>query len=116
KQHKRCIMVVDLYIEKEDKYVQTFMTDYAQIEIIPELKRIPGVGQAMAFGGSKDYSMRVWLDPNQMATYKLTPADVMAAIQHKNVEAAPGKLEENSQETFTSVIKYKGKLNHPTDY
>src|SRR5690606_33198109 len=116
KQQNSLIMVVDLYTEDEDKYDQTFITNYAQINIIPELKRIPGVGQAMAFGGSKDYSMRVWLDPNQMATYKLTPADVMAAIQDKNVEAAPGKFGENSQEAFEFVIKYKGKLNQPTDY
>ncbi|PRD47843.1 efflux RND transporter permease subunit [Sphingobacterium haloxyli] len=116
KQQNSLIMVLDLYTEDEAKYDQTFITNYAQINIIPELKRIPGVGQAIAFGGSKDYSMRVWLDPNQMATYKLTPAEVMAAIQDKNMEAAPGKFGENSKEAFEFVIKYKGKLNQPTDY
>lgn len=116
KQQNSLIMVLDLYTEDEGKYDQTFITNYAQINIIPELKRIPGVGQALAFGGSKDYSMRVWLNPNQMAAYKLTPEEVMASIQDKNVEAAPGKFGESSREAFEFVIKYKGKLNQPSDY
>ncbi|MFZ4860958.1 efflux RND transporter permease subunit [Sphingobacterium sp. Mn56C] len=116
KQQNSLIMVLDLYTEDDSKYDQTFIANYAQINIIPELKRIQGVGQALPFGGSKDYSMRVWLNPNQMAAYKLTPAEVMAAIQDKNVEAAPGKFGENSKEAFEFVIKYKGKLNQPTDY
>src|SRR5690606_18254175 len=87
-----------------------------QINIIPELKRIPGVGQAIIFGGSKDYAMRVWLNPTQMATYNLTPNEVMAAIQDKNLEAAPGKFGESSKESFEFIIKYKGKLNKADDY
>ena len=116
KQQNSLIMVLDLYTEDEEKYDQTFLNNYAQINIIPELKRIPGVGQAIAFGGSKDYSMRVWLNPNQMASYKLTPAEVMAAIQDKNMEAAPGRFGENSDKPFEFVIKYKGKLNQANEY
>lgn len=116
KQQNSLIMVLDLYTEDEEAYDQTFMANYAQINIIPELKRIPGVGQAIVFGGSKDYSMRVWLDPGKMASYKLTPNEVMAAIQDKNVEAAPGKFGEGSAEAFEFVIKYKGKLNQQTEY
>ncbi|MGY5253494.1 efflux RND transporter permease subunit [Sphingobacterium spiritivorum] len=116
KQQNSLIMVLDLYTEDEGRYDQTFLNNYAQINIIPELKRISGVGQALIFGGSKDYSMRVWLDPKQMASYKLTPSEVMAAIQDKNVEAAPGKFGESSRESFEFVIKYKGKLNQPADY
>ncbi|MGJ1362587.1 efflux RND transporter permease subunit [Sphingobacterium spiritivorum] len=116
KQQNSLIMVLDLYTEDEGRYDQTFLNNYAQINIIPELKRISGVGQALIFGGSKDYSMRVWLDPKQMASYKLTPSEVMAAIQDKNVEAAPGKFGESSRESFEFVIKYKGKLNQPVDY
>lgn len=116
KQQNSLIMVLDLYTEDEATYDQTFMANYAQINIIPELKRIPGVGQAIVFGGSKDYSMRVWLDPNQMASYELTPNEVMAAIQDKNIEAAPGKFGESSSEAFEFVIKYKGKLNQAADY
>ncbi|MGO3807699.1 MAG: efflux RND transporter permease subunit, partial [Sphingobacterium sp.] len=116
KQQNSLIMVADLYTDEVNKYDQTFITNYAQINIIPELKRIPGVGQAVIFGGSKDYSMRVWLNPNRMASYKLTPGEVMAAIQDKNIEAAPGKFGESSKQAFEFVIKYKGKLNQPEDY
>lgn len=116
KQQNSLIMVVDLYTEDEATYDQTFLTNYAQINIIPEIKRIPGVGQASVFGGSKDYSMRVWLNPNQMAAYNLTPNELMAAIQDKNLEAAPGRFGESSAESFEYVIKYKGKLNQPSEY
>ncbi len=116
KQQNSLIMVTALYSEDEKTYDQTFLTNYAQINIIPEIKRIPGVGQAAIFGGNKDYSMRVWLNPSQMAAYNITPKEVMVAIQDKNLEAAPGKFGENSTESFEYVIKYKGKLTKPSDY
>jgi HAE1 family hydrophobic/amphiphilic exporter-1 len=116
KQQNSLIGAVGIYTEDPKKYDQTFVANYAQINIIPELKRIPGVGSASIFGGVKDYSMRVWLNPNQMAAYKITPTEVMAAIQDKNLEAAPGKLGERSKEVFEYVIKYKGKLTKPEEY
>jgi HAE1 family hydrophobic/amphiphilic exporter-1 len=116
KQQNSLIGAVGMYTEDPKKYDQTFVANYAQINIIPELKRIPGVGSASIFGGVKDYSMRVWLNPNQMAAYKITPAEVMAAIQDKSLEAAPGKLGERSDEVFEYVIKYKGKLTKPEEY
>ncbi len=116
KQQNSLIGAIGLYTEDTAKYDQTFVANYAQINIIPEIKRIPGIGSAMIFGGVKDYSMRVWLNPAQMADYKITPAEVMAAIQDKNLEAAPGKLGERSAEVFEYVIKYKGKLTKPEEY
>jgi HAE1 family hydrophobic/amphiphilic exporter-1 len=116
KQQNSLIGAVGMYTEDPKKYDQTFVANYAQINIIPELKRIPGVGSATIFGGVKDYSMRVWLNPGQMAAYKITPAEVIAAIQDKNLEAAPGKLGERSNEVFEYVIKYKGKLTKPEEY
>jgi HAE1 family hydrophobic/amphiphilic exporter-1 len=116
KQQNSLIGAVGVYTEDPKKYDQTFVANYAQINIIPELKRIPGVGSATIFGGVKDYSMRVWLNPGQMAAYKITPAEVMGAIQDKNLEAAPGKFGEHSKETFEYVIKYKGKLTKPEEY
>lgn len=116
KKQNSLLMVVDLYTENEKQYDQTFLNNYAQINIIPEIKRIPGVGQAVLFGGNKDYSLRVWLNPAKMASYKLTPKEVMAAIQDKSLEAAPGRFGESSNEAFEYVIKYKGKLNQPLDY
>lgn len=116
KQQNSLIGAIGLYTEDTSKYDQTFVANYAQINIIPEIKRIPGIGSAMIFGGVKDYSMRIWLNPAQMADYKITPAEVMTAIQDKNLEAAPGKLGERSTEVFEYVIKYKGKLTKPEEY
>jgi HAE1 family hydrophobic/amphiphilic exporter-1 len=116
KQQNSFIMAIGMFTEDESKYDQTFVANYAQINIIPEIKRIPGVGAASIFGGVKDYSMRVWLNPTQMATYKVTPNEVMGAIQDKSLEAAPGKFGERSKEVFEYVIKYKGKLTKPEEY
>lgn len=116
KQNNSLLMVVDLLSENEKEYNEVFLANYAQINLIPEIKRIPGVGQALLFGGSKDYSLRVWLNPAKMASYNLTPKEIMAAIQDKNLEAAPGRFGESSHEAFEYVVKYKGKLNKPVDY
>lgn len=116
KQQNSFIMAIGMFTEDETKYDQTFVANYAQINIVPEIKRIPGVGAASIFGGVKDYSMRVWLNPTQMATYKVTPNEVMGAIQDKSLEAAPGKFGERSNEVFEYVIKYKGKLTKPEEY
>ena len=116
KQQNSLLMIVDLLSENEKEYDQTFLANYAQINIIPDLKRIPGVGQALIFGGSKDYSLRVWLNPAKMANYNLTPKEVMGAIKDKNLEAAPGRFGESSNEAFEYVLKYKGKLNKPEQY
>jgi len=116
KQQNSFIMAIGMFTEDESKYDQTFVANYAQINIIPEIKRIPGVGSASIFGGVKDYSMRVWLNPTQMSTYKVTPNEIMSAIQDKSLEAAPGKFGERSKEVFEYVIKYKGKLTKPEEY
>ncbi|WP_219125382.1 efflux RND transporter permease subunit [Mucilaginibacter sp. 21P] len=116
KQQNSFIGAMAIYTEDPKKYDATFVANYAQINIVPEIKRIPGVGSAQVFGGVKDYSMRVWLNPAQMAAYKVTPAEVMAAIQDKNLEAAPGRFGERSDKAFEYVIKYKGKLTKPEEY
>ncbi len=117
KQQNSFIMAIGLYVEAgEKRYDQTFLANYAQINIIPAIKRIPGVGSAAIFGGVKDYSMRVWLNPAQMETYGITPAEVTAAIQDKSLEAAPGKFGESSKEAFEYIVKYKGKLTKPEEY
>jgi len=116
KQQNSFIGAMGIYSEDSKKYDATFVNNYAQINIIPELKRIQGVGSAQVFGGIKDYSMRVWLNPAELAAYKVTPAEVTAAIQDKNLEAAPGRFGEQSNEAFEYVIKYKGKLTTPEEY
>ncbi|MDJ1471786.1 MULTISPECIES: efflux RND transporter permease subunit [Xanthocytophaga] len=114
KQQNSMIMVLNLFSD-EERYNETFLQNYARINIIPEIQRVPGVGQAMTFG-SKDYAMRIWLKPDRLAAYQLSPQEVMAAIQEQNLEAAPGRLGENSLESFEYVIKYKGKRNKGTQF
>jgi len=115
KQQNSFIMAINLISEDEKVYDDIFLSNYANINIIPEIKRISGVGQAFVFG-NRDYSMRVWLKPEQMAAYGLTPQEVSAAIQDQSIEAAPGKFGESSGEAFQYIIKYKGKLNQPEEY
>ena len=90
-------------------YDQKFLSNYANINIVPEIKRISGVGGVTVFG-SKDYSMRIWLKPDVMATYGLTPADINAALAEQNLDAAPGKFGENSDQVFQYSIRYSGRL------
>lgn len=116
KQQNSFIGAIGIYSEDPKKYDAVFVNNYAQINIIPELKRIPGVGSASVFGGIKDYSMRIWLNPSQLATYKITPNEVITAIQDKNLEAAPGRFGERSSEAFEYIVKYKGKLTKPEEY
>ena len=116
KQQNSLLMVLDLYSDNPKEYDQTFLANYANINLVPDIKRIPGIGQASIFGGNKDYSMRVWLNPAQMAAYRLSPQEVTAAIQDQNLEVAPGRFGESSKEAFEYVVKYKGKLNKPEEY
>ncbi len=110
------IMGINLFSDDAKTYDRTFLANYASINIMPEIQRIAGVGEVRMFGSNRDYAMRVWLNPSQMAAYHLTPAEVMAAIQDKNLEAAPGRFGESSNEAFEYVIKYQGKYNRPADY
>jgi HAE1 family hydrophobic/amphiphilic exporter-1 len=108
KQQSSNLLIFALYSDNP-AYDQTFLQNYAQINIVPQIKRVNGVGNSNAFG-SRDYAMRVWLKPDVMAIYGLTPADISAALADQNVEAAPGKFGENSAQSFQYVIKYTGKL------
>ncbi|GAA4917660.1 efflux RND transporter permease subunit [Mucilaginibacter defluvii] len=108
------IMFVAL-ASKDTSYNETFLQNYIKINLIPQLQRIPGVGQAQPFG-THDYSMRIWLKPDRLTAYNLAPADVTNAIQDQSLEAAPGRMGESSKEVFEYVLKYKGKLNKVKDY
>lgn len=114
KQQNSIIMAIALYT-KDSSYDETFLQNYARINIVPEIQRVHGVGQATIFG-SKDYAMRIWLQPDRLAAYQLSVQDVLAAIQDQNLEAAPGKFGEGSKETFEYIITYKGKLNRDEEY
>ncbi len=115
KQQNSMIMIFNLFTDDNKKYDETFLQNYANINLVPQIKRVPGVGQVQVFG-SKDYSMRIWLDPRKMANYGLVPADVTNAISDQSLEAAPGKLGEESGAALEYVIRYKGKKNLPEAY
>ncbi|MBS1666194.1 MAG: efflux RND transporter permease subunit [Bacteroidetes bacterium] len=108
KQQSSMLLIFALYSDKE-AYGQTFLQNYATINVLPQIKRVPGVGSATTFG-SRDYSMRIWLKPDLMSNYGLTPADVTTALSEQNIEAAPGKFGENGDQSFQYVIRYTGKL------
>ncbi|MBS1915358.1 MAG: efflux RND transporter permease subunit [Bacteroidetes bacterium] len=100
---------------KDPRYDEAFLQNYIKINLIPQLQRIPGVGQAQPFG-TRDYSMRIWLKPDRLTAYNLSPQDVTNAIKDQSLEAAPGRLGQSSKQVFEYVLKYKGKLNQPGDY
>ncbi len=98
----------------DDTFDQTFLTNYININIKPELLRIQGVGQMVVLGGS--YSMRIWMKPDVMAQYKLVPSDVTAALAEQNIESATGAIGENSDEAYQYTMKYKGRLQTPEEF
>src|SRR5688500_4327509 len=109
------IMFVAVSSEDSAQYDELFLENYIKISLIPQIQRVPGVAQAQVFG-TKDYSMRIWLKPDRLIANNLSPQDVLNAIKDQNLEAAPGRLGQNSAETFEYVLKYKGKLNQGEDY
>src|SRR3954465_70733 len=114
KQQNSIIMAIALY-SNDTAYNEAFLQNYAKINIVPEIQRVHGVGQATIFG-SKDYAMRIWLKPDRLAAYDLSAQDVLASVKEQNLEAATGKFGEGSKESFEYVIKYKGKLSNNQDY
>lgn len=102
------LIIASIYSDNPD-YDQTFLQNYAEINILPQVKRVNGVGDAAAFG-SREYAMRIWLKPDVMAIYGLVPSDVTDALTDQNVEAAPGSFGQNGHQAFQYVIRFKGKL------
>lgn len=102
------ILVFSLYSTVEE-YDEVFLQNYADINILPAVKRVEGVGEAMVFG-QNTYSMRIWLKPDLMASYGLVPTDIRAALAEQNIEAAPGQFGERGEQSFQYTIKYKGRL------
>ncbi|WP_010254436.1 efflux RND transporter permease subunit [Myroides injenensis] len=104
-----------LFYSEDGRFDQAFLENYTRINILPKLKRINGVGDAAIYGG-QEYSMRVWLKPNAMASYGLTPTDIVNALHEQNVEAAPGKVGENSNQSFQYALRYTGRLETPEEF
>lgn len=108
------VLIFDLSSDSPE-YDQTFLQSYANINILPKIKRVNGVGEAMIFG-QKDYAMRIWLKPDVMASYGLVPSDVMQLLAEQNIEAAPGQFGESGNQSFQYTIKYKGRLQSVEEF
>jgi len=102
-------------ISDNEEYDATFIQNYLNINVIPELKRINGVGDVNVFG-SKNYAMRIWLQPAKLAAYNLIPSDVTAAINEQSLEAAAGALGQNDAKAFEYTIKYGGRFTTEAEY
>ncbi|MDO4165631.1 MAG: efflux RND transporter permease subunit [Bacteroides sp.] len=113
KRQTSMLMIFSIY-DETDKYSVEFIENYANINIIPEIKRVHGVGDASVLG--VDYSMRIWLKPDVMAQYKLMPSDISAVLAEQNIEAAPGQFGERSNQSFQYTIRYKGRLQQPEEF
>ena len=113
KRQTSMLMVIGMY-DPEDRYTTQFIDNYMAINILPQIKRVAGVGEAMAFGA--DYSMRIWLKPDVMAQYKLEPSDITMALAEQNVEAAPGQFGEQGDQSFQYILKYKGRLQESSEF
>lgn len=113
KRQNSMLMVFTLY-DKSGKYDQKFIENYAKINIIPEIQRVNGVGEAFVMGA--EYSMRIWLKPELMAQYHLMPADVTTALAQQNIEAAPGKIGERENQTFEYTLRYRGRLQDEHEF
>ena len=99
----------------DGRYDDEFLTNYNNINIVPMLKRINGVGDVRT-PGMKTYSMRIWLYPDKMKQHKLVPSDVSMALAEQNIEAAPGSFGEQSNQKFEYTMRYKGRLKTPEEY
>lgn len=113
KRQSSMLMVFNVYAD-DPKYSEEFVENYMAINIVPVIKRVPGVGDAMVMGA--DYSMRIWLKPEVMAQYGLMPTDVTAALAEQNIEAAPGQFGENGNQTFQYTMRYKGRLQNESEF
>lgn len=109
------IMMFNLNSDDENKYDELFLQNYAKINLVPAIKRIKGVGNVQIYG-TKDYSIRIWLDPQKLTVNGLTPSDIEEAIGNASFEASPGKLGSESTAPIQYTVKYKGKLNTQEDF
>ena len=105
---------IDALVSTDGRFDKTFLGNYLDINVIPRIKRIEGVGDVMELGDT--YSMRIWLNPERMAQYGLVPSDVTAVLGEQNIEAPTGSLGENSKNVFQYTMKYRGRLKSVEEF
>ena len=109
------MLLVYSLTSKDGRYDAEFLANYADINIIPAMKRVQGVGSAGTFSQST-YAMRLWLDPDKMRSYSLIPSDVSSILATQNFEAAPGSLGESGDRTYEYALRYTGRLKEISEY
>lgn len=118
KEENAMLLYLNIY-SKDTSLQEKFLYNFADLNVLAELKRIDGIGFADILG-AKEYAMRVWLKPDKMLSYNISTDEVLDALEEQNVEAAPGKVGESSDrkesEELQYVIKYKGKYNTKEEY
>jgi multidrug efflux pump len=112
KQSSSILSVITMY-SQDGNYGPIFVSNYALLNVVDELKRVQGVGDAQIFG-AKDYSMRIWLRPDKLAQYELTPSDVADAIREQNSQFAAGRFNDEPSpggRAFTYIVTTTGRLS-----
>lgn len=117
REESNMLLYVNLY-STDKKADQKFLFNFADINILPELKRVDGVGVADILG-NREYAMRIWLKPDRMLAYKISAEEVMKALEEQSLEASPGKTGESSgkrSQSFEYVLKYSGRFTTKEQY
>ncbi len=117
REESNMLMYINLY-SSDPHADEKFLFNYADINILSELKRVNGVGSAEILG-TREYAMRIWLKPDRMLAYKVSADEVLEAINEQSLEASPGKTGESSgkrSQSFEYVLKYPGRYNTPDGY
>jgi HAE1 family hydrophobic/amphiphilic exporter-1 len=117
REESNMLMYINLY-SKDSAMDQKFLFNFADINILSELKRVNGVGFADILG-NREYAMRIWLKPDRMLAYKISADEVLKALDEQSLEASPGKTGESSgkrSQSFEYVLKYPGRFSTPEGY
>ena len=117
KQSSNLLLMISL-LSPKNTYDELYMANYATVNIVDKLKRVTGVGNITLFS-DKEYSMRIWLKPDQLVKYNLTPTDVLDAISEQNSQFAIGRLNEtpsNNSQAYTYTITTQGRLDKISDF
>ncbi len=108
------MLYIGALYSSDDRYDESFIANYAKINLVPAIQRINGVGNVEMVNAN--YAMRIWLKPDVMAQYSLIPSDISAALAEQNLESSTGSLGENSDNSFIYTLKYKGQLQTDEEF
>ncbi|GGE28715.1 efflux RND transporter permease subunit [Sphingobacterium cellulitidis] len=117
REESNMLMYINMYSDEKD-LDGNFMFNFADINVVSELRRVPGVGVANILG-NREYAMRIWLKPDRMTAYKISSEEVMKALEEQSLEASPGRAGESSgikSQSFEYILKYSGRFTTEEEY